>query len=114
METGRGEEKNKGKKGKKRKKEKGVTLTRYYEIVDEAPYFHYLTEFKSSTPQKGMAFLPKRCLNVNECEIARALKLHTNKVSFTHALTYLHARALHTCHALHMSRCVSCPGASAI
>lgn len=53
---------------------------RYYEIVDEAPYFHFLTEFKSATPQKGMAFLPKRALNVNECEIARALKLHTNKV----------------------------------
>lgn len=59
---------------------KGDGNIRYYEIVDEAPYFHYLTEFKSSTPQKGMAFLPKRCLNVNECEIARALKLHTNKV----------------------------------
>jgi len=59
---------------------KGDGNIRYYEIVEEAPYFHYLTEFKSATPQKGMAFLPKRSLNVNECEIARALKLHTNKV----------------------------------
>nr|BAD74160.1 coronin [Physarum polycephalum] len=59
---------------------KGDGNIRYYEIVDEAPYFHYLAEFKSSTPQKGLAFLPKRSLNVNECEISRALKLHTNKV----------------------------------
>jgi len=59
---------------------KGDGNIRYYEIVDEAPYFYYLTEFKSPTPQKGMAFLPKRALNVSECEIARALKLHVNKV----------------------------------
>jgi coronin-1B/1C/6 len=59
---------------------KGDGNIRYYEIVDEAPYFHYLTEFKSATPQKGMAFLPKRALNISECEIARALKLHNNKV----------------------------------
>jgi hypothetical protein len=59
---------------------KGDGNIRYYEIVDEAPFFYYLTEFKSATPQKGMAFLPKRSLNVSECEIARGLKLHTNKV----------------------------------
>jgi len=59
---------------------KGDGNIRYYEIVDEAPYFHYLTEYKSPQPQKGIAFLPKRALNVTECEIARALKLHVNKV----------------------------------
>jgi len=59
---------------------KGDGNIRYYEIVDEAPYFHYLTEFKSATPQRGMAFVPKRGLNVSECEIARALKLTPNKV----------------------------------
>jgi len=59
---------------------KGDGNIRYYEIVDEAPYFHYLTEYKSATPQRGMAFVPKRALNVSECEIARALKLSPNKV----------------------------------
>jgi len=59
---------------------KGDGNIRYYEIVDEAPYFYYLTEYKSPTPQKGIAFVPKRGLNVSECEIARALKLHVNKV----------------------------------
>lgn len=59
---------------------KGDGNIRYYEIVDEAPYFHYLTEYKSPQPQKGIAFMPKRALNISECEIARALKLHVNKV----------------------------------
>jgi coronin-1B/1C/6 len=59
---------------------KGDGNIRYYEIVDEAPYIHYLTEYKSNAPQKGMCFVPKRALNVSECEIARALKLHVNKV----------------------------------
>jgi len=59
---------------------KGDGNIRYYEIVDEAPYFYYLSEFKSPAPQKGIAFLPKRALNLGECEIARALKLHVNKV----------------------------------
>jgi len=59
---------------------KGDGNIRYYEIVDEAPFFYYLTEFKSATPQRGMAFVPKRGLNVSECEIARALKLSPNKM----------------------------------
>lgn len=59
---------------------KGDGNIRYYEIVDEAPYFFYLTEFKSATPQRGLAFYPKRAMNVGECEIARALKLTPNKV----------------------------------
>jgi len=59
---------------------KGDGNIRYYEIVDEAPYFHYLSEFKSATPQRGMTFYPKRAMNVSECEIARALKLTPNKV----------------------------------
>jgi len=59
---------------------KGDGNIRYYEIVDEAPYFYYLSEFKSATPQRGIAFYPKRSLNVSEAEIARALKLTPNKV----------------------------------
>jgi coronin-1B/1C/6 len=59
---------------------KGDGNIRYYEIVDEAPYFHYLSEFKSATPQRGVAFYPKRACNISETEIARALKLTPNKV----------------------------------
>jgi len=56
---------------------KGDGNIRYYEIVDEAPYIHYLTEFKSATPQRGMAMLPKRAVNVSDCEIVRMLKIGT-------------------------------------
>jgi len=54
---------------------KGDGNVRYYEIVDEAPYIYYLTEYKSSTPQRGMCMMPKRTVNVSDCEIARLLKL---------------------------------------
>jgi len=54
---------------------KGDGNIRYYEIVDEAPYIHYLSEFKSANPQRGMAMLPKRGVNVSDCEIVRMLKL---------------------------------------
>jgi len=56
---------------------KGDGNIRYYEMVDEAPYIHFLSEFKSSTPQRGMTMVPKRAVNVSECEIVRLLKLGT-------------------------------------
>jgi len=54
---------------------KGDGNIRYYEIVDEAPYIHYLTEYKSNTSARGLAMFPKRAMNVSECEIARLLKV---------------------------------------
>jgi hypothetical protein len=59
---------------------KGDGNIRYYEIVDEAPYIYYLTEFKSNTPQRGACVLPKRSVNVSECEIVRLLKLGVKTV----------------------------------
>jgi len=54
---------------------KGDGNIRYYEVVDEAPYYYYLSEFKSATPQRGMVTVPKRMVNVSECEVDRMLKL---------------------------------------
>eukprot|EP00727_Mastigamoeba_balamuthi_P012726 m51a1_g8076 putative actin binding protein (450) ;mRNA; r:189368-191244 len=65
---------------------KGDGNIRYYEIVDQAPYFYFLSEYKSSTPQRGMAMLPKRAVNVSACEILRLFKVENAKVepiSFT-------------------------------
>jgi len=59
---------------------KGDGNIRYYEVVDEAPYIHYLTEFKSNTPQRGMCMLPKRSVNVSDCEIVRLLKVSVKMV----------------------------------
>jgi len=59
---------------------KGDGNIRYYEVVDEAPYIHFLSEYKSATPQRGLAMLPKRAVNVSECEIVRILKVGTKTV----------------------------------
>lgn len=55
---------------------KGDGNIRYYEIVDEAPYMHYLNQFLSGHPQKAVGFMPKRGLNTSICEIFRFYKLH--------------------------------------
>jgi len=54
---------------------KGDGNIRYYEITDDPKPIYYLTEFKSSTPQRGVAALPKRAVNVSECEIIRLYKI---------------------------------------
>jgi len=56
---------------------KGDGNVRYYEVVDEAPYVYYLSEFKTNTPFRGLAALPKRAVNINENEIVRMLKVGT-------------------------------------
>ncbi|KAI8089305.1 uncharacterized protein BX664DRAFT_332680 [Halteromyces radiatus] len=63
---------------------KGDGMIRYYEYENDELYL--LSEFKSSDPQRGMAFLPKRAVNVSECEVARAYKVGTTliePISFT-------------------------------
>ena len=59
---------------------KGDGNVRYYEIVNESPYSYPLSDFRSSISAKGMAIVPKRGLNVMQCETARLLKLTTNSV----------------------------------
>lgn len=52
---------------------------RYYEISPEksaADAFFYLSEYKSADPQRGLAFLPKRAVSVNDNEIARFIKVY--------------------------------------
>ncbi|WWD22902.1 hypothetical protein CI109_107397 [Kwoniella shandongensis] len=52
---------------------KGDGNIRYYEF--EGDQLHFLSEYKTADPQRGMTFLPRRALDVKECEIARAYKL---------------------------------------
>eukprot|EP01027_Heterolobosea_sp_BB2_P020390 GEZU01029096.1.p2 GENE.GEZU01029096.1~~GEZU01029096.1.p2 ORF type:complete len:220 (-),score=111.74 GEZU01029096.1:81-740(-) len=59
---------------------KGDGNIRYFEVVDEAPYLYALSEFKSSTPQRGITFLPKLALDTSSCEVARALKVENNQI----------------------------------
>ncbi|KAI9691673.1 MAG: Coronin-like protein crn1 [Bathelium mastoideum] len=51
---------------------KGDGMIRYYEYADDK--FEYLSEYKSADPQRGIAFLPKRGVNMHENEIMRAFK----------------------------------------
>lgn len=51
---------------------KGDGNVRYYELEGED--VHTLSEYKSNEPQKGMAWMPIRHLNVADCEIARSYK----------------------------------------
>jgi len=59
---------------------KGDTSIKFYEIVDEDPYCHFLTEYKTNVMQVGIAFLHKSLCDVKEVEIARVLKLTLNSV----------------------------------
>jgi coronin-1B/1C/6 len=45
---------------------------RYYEYENDK--FEYLSEYKSADPQRGIAFLPKRGINLHENEVLRCYK----------------------------------------
>lgn len=67
---------------------KGDANIRYYELVDEEPYCHWITTYGSNLPQRGLGFMPKRGCNVNINEVARFFKLIDTKhicepISFT-------------------------------
>eukprot|EP00126_Sphaerothecum_destruens_P010056 Sdes_comp20670_c0_seq1m16022 len=57
---------------------KGDGNIRYYEVVDEKPFLFFINEFKTSMPQRGFGFMPKRGCDVSQCEIARFYKLHSS------------------------------------
>lgn len=59
---------------------KGDGNIRYYELVDDFSQFHFLSEFKSATPLRGGCTLPKRSVNVSDCEVVRFFKVSVNKV----------------------------------
>ncbi|XP_016405967.1 coronin-2B-like [Sinocyclocheilus rhinocerous] len=52
---------------------------RYYEVSPEKPFLQFLMEFRSPAPQKGLGVMPKRGVDVSECEIFRFYKLVTLK-----------------------------------
>lgn len=52
---------------------------RYYEVVNEAPWVHYLSQFISGNPQRGLGIMPKRGVNTSTCEVFRFFKLHATR-----------------------------------
>jgi len=57
---------------------KGDANVRFFEATTTE--LHYLSQYSSTTPQKGFHFLPKRCVDVGVHEVARYLKLETNAI----------------------------------
>ncbi|XP_013387577.1 coronin-2B isoform X2 [Lingula anatina] len=57
---------------------KGDGNIRYFEISDEAPHIHYLNQYMSPHPQRGIGVMPKRGLDIAKHEIARFYKLHSS------------------------------------
>ncbi|KAF1972323.1 DUF1900-domain-containing protein [Bimuria novae-zelandiae CBS 107.79] len=51
---------------------KGDGNIRYYEFENDK--FEYLSEYKSGEPQRGIAFLPKRGVNLHDNEVLRGFK----------------------------------------
>ncbi|QUC18594.1 uncharacterized protein UV8b_02835 [Ustilaginoidea virens] len=64
---------------------KGDGNIRYYEYENDK--FEFLSEYKSADPQRGIAFLPRRGINVHENEVMRAYKTvsdsYIEPISFT-------------------------------
>ncbi|KAK8848975.1 Coronin-like protein crn1 [Apiospora arundinis] len=64
---------------------KGDGNIRYFEYENDK--FEFLSEYKSGDPQRGIAFLPKRGVNVHENEVMRGFKTvndgYIEPVSFT-------------------------------
>ncbi|CAH0049239.1 unnamed protein product [Clonostachys solani] len=64
---------------------KGDGNIRYYEYENDK--FEYLSEFKSAEPQRGLAFMPRRGINVHDNEVMRAYKTvndsYVEPISFT-------------------------------
>ncbi len=54
---------------------KGDAGIKYFEVVDEDPYVHFLSEFRTNESQKGACFLPKLACETKDCEIAVCLRL---------------------------------------
>eukprot|EP01117_Protostelium_nocturnum_P002563 TRINITY_DN1329_c0_g1_i4.p1 TRINITY_DN1329_c0_g1~~TRINITY_DN1329_c0_g1_i4.p1 ORF type:complete len:956 (-),score=442.62 TRINITY_DN1329_c0_g1_i4:269-3136(-) len=63
---------------------KGDGNVKMYEINNEAPFVHFLTEYRSALPTLGLAPLPKKMCNVKTCEVASYLKLSGETVEQLH------------------------------
>eukprot|EP00960_Hanusia_phi_P038497 753461-Hanusia_phi.AAC.10 len=54
---------------------KGDTTIRYFEIEDTEPYQYFVNQFQAKEPQRGVAVISKRAVDVANNEIIRVLRL---------------------------------------
>jgi len=64
---------------------KGDAAIKYWEIVNEEPYVHFLSEFRDNESTKGACFLPKTVVDTKICEVSicyRVMKDFISPISF--------------------------------
>jgi len=64
---------------------KGDAAVKYWEIVNEEPYAHFLSEYRDTESTKGACFLPKTLCDTSKCEVAicyRVMKDYVSPISF--------------------------------
>lgn len=61
---------------------KGDGSIRYFEVVPDDPFLHFLSVYSATTAQKGIDFLPKSCMDTSKHEVARAMKMETNFIGY--------------------------------
>jgi len=64
---------------------KGDAAIKYWEIVNEEPYVHFLSEFRDNESTKGACFLPKTVCDTKVCEVSvcyRVMKDFISPISF--------------------------------
>ena len=55
---------------------KGDSVIKYFELVEEEPFVHYLNAFQTNESARSLNWMPKHTLNVNNCEVAKFFKVH--------------------------------------
>jgi len=59
---------------------KGDGSIAYYQMTGGNTVYKFISSYRSSEPQKGGCFVPKRALDTTKCEIARYMKLTKDSV----------------------------------
>jgi coronin-1B/1C/6 len=59
---------------------KGDGSIKYFEMVEDAPYSHHLSNYSDNQSQKGLCWLPKKACDTSKCEIAICLRLMRDSV----------------------------------
>lgn len=54
---------------------KGDGNIRYFEVVDDSIGLHFLNQYQSPFPQRGLGLMPKRGCDTSKCEVMRFYKL---------------------------------------
>lgn len=57
---------------------KGDGSIRYYELSSEPPWCHYINQFITGFPQRGLGFMPKRGLDVSHWEDKKFNVFHSH------------------------------------